>query len=267
MDITTIIGYIAALIIGIVLGLIGSGGSILAVPVFVYLLSINPVTATAYSLFVVGVSSGVGAIQHFKKGNVAIKTALLFGFPALVAVYLTRRYIVPIIPETVFQMGEFTVTKNVFLMVLFAVLMVGAALSMIVSNKKRVIVVVKETITYNYPLIFLEGIVIGFLTGLVGAGGGFLIIPALVFFANLPIRKAIATSLLIIAIKSGIGFLGDVQNLEIAWMFLLVFTALSVVGIFIGVRWNGKVNSEKLQKGFGWFVLAIAIAILIKEFQ
>ncbi len=267
MESTTIIGYAAALIIGIVLGLIGGGGSILTVPVFVYLLSMNPVTATAYSLFVVGVSAFVGAIQNFRKGAVDIKTALLFASPALVGVYTTRRYIVPIIPETVFEINDYVIDKGLFIMLLFALLMMGAAFSMIISKKKKPIATNTAPTKKNYLLIFVEGIIIGVLTGLAGAGGGFLIIPALVLLVKLPMKKAIATSLLIIAIKSGVGFLGDVQNLTIDWPFLLSFTGVSIIGIFIGVRLNSKVDSDKLKKGFGWFVLLIALIIIGREFQ
>ena len=267
MEVSQIIGYGAALCIGIVLGLVGSGGSILTVPVFVYLMSLNPVTATAYSLFVVGISALVGAFKSFKEGNIAYRTAFVFALPALVAVYITRRYIVPMIPETVIEINSWELSKDFFIMVLFAALMLGAGISMIVSRRKNRNAVKNGKQKYNYPLIIIEGIFIGFLTGLVGAGGGFLIIPALVLLAKLPMKKAIATSLLIIAIKSIIGFLGDIQNLEIDWPFLLAFTMVSVLGIFIGLRWNSRIASEKLKKGFGWFVLLVAIFILIKEFQ
>lgn len=263
MELTSILGFIGALLIGIVLGLIGGGGSILTVPVLVYLLSINPVTATAYSLFVVGVSALVGAVRNMQKGLVDFKTAIVFAVPAFIAVYSTRKFIVPAIPDELFQVGHFMVTKNIGIMVFFAIIMVVAAISMMKS--KRGDVAEDSEVSYNYPLIIVEGVVVGLLTGIVGAGGGFLIIPALVLLAKLPMKKAVATSLLIIAIKSLIGFIGDVENLEIDWSFLLSFTAVSVVGIFLGIFLNKFIDGKKLKKGFGWFVLLMGIYIIGKE--
>jgi uncharacterized membrane protein YfcA len=260
-----ILAYIAALIIGVVLGLIGGGGSILTVPVLVYLLHINPVVATAYSLFVVGVSSLVGAIQNFRKGLVDIKTGVIFAIPALITVYLTRKIIVPAIPETLFSIDTFIITKDIGIMVFFAIIMLLASISMIVKKKKGKINQKEEKIKYNYPLIVIEGLVIGLLTGIVGAGGGFLIIPALVLLAKLPMKKAVATSMLIIAAKSHVGIIGDVENMEIEWSFLLTFTFLSVIGIFIGIHFGKFINDKKLQVFFGWFVLLMAIYIISKE--
>lgn len=245
------------------LGLIGGGGSILTVPVFVYLLSVNPVTATAYSLFVVGVSALVGAFRNFQKGLVDFRMAFVFSIPAFIAVYLTRKFLVPAIPDQLFSIGEFMVTKDIGIMVFFAILMLVAAISMMRKNTKTP---KNESLAaFNYPLIIVEGLVVGVLTGLVGAGGGFLIIPALVLLAKLPMKKAVATSLLIIAVKSLIGFIGDIENMSIDWTFLLMFTGVSVVGIFIGVGLNKYIDGEKLKKGFGFFVLLMAVFILIRE--
>lgn len=265
MELMEILGYIGALLIGVVLGLIGGGGSILTVPVFVYIFAINPVTATAYSLFVVGVSALVGALQNIRKGLVDFKTAIVFAIPAFIAVYITRRFIVPAIPETLFELGEHTITKDIAIMVFFALIMLVAAYSMIFN--KRPEPEAGAAIQYNYPLIVVEGFVIGILTGIVGAGGGFLIIPALVLLAKLPMKMAVATSLLIIAIKSLIGFIGDVETMAMDWNFLLVFTLLSVFGIFVGVWLNRFIDGKKLKKAFGWFVLVMAIYILAKEFM
>jgi uncharacterized membrane protein YfcA len=265
MEVLEILGLIAALFIGLVLGLIGGGGSILTVPVLVYLMYINPVTATAYSLFIVGFAALVGAFQNMKKGLVDYRTALVFSIPAFIAVYLTRKFIVPAIPENLFTIGDYLLTKNVGIMVFFAIIMVLAAFSMIWSNSKEV--VEQKKVNYNYPLIIIEGFVIGVLTGVVGAGGGFLIIPALVILAKLPMKKAVATSLLIIAVKSLIGFIGDVENLEIDWKFLSSFTGLSVIGIFIGTWFSTFIDGKKLKKGFGWFVLLMGVYIIIREFS
>lgn len=263
MEISEVLGYAGALAIGIVLGLIGGGGSILTVPVFVYLMHINPITATAYSLFVVGVSALVGAINNLRKGLVSFRTAIVFAVPAFIAVYTTRKYVVPAIPDHLFTIGKFMMTKEVGIMIFFAIIMLLASLSMIKNTKKNI--EQKTKIQYNYPLILIEGAVVGFLTGIVGAGGGFLIIPALVLLAKLPMKKAVATSLLIIAIKSLIGFIGDVENLEIEWNFLLIFTAISIIGIFIGMYMSNYIEGKKLEKGFGWFVLVIGIYIIVKE--
>lgn len=265
MEIIEIFGYIGAVIVGFVLGLIGGGGSILTVPILVYLFGLNPIIATAYSLFVVGVTSIIGAIQNLKKGFVDIKTAIVFAIPAFIAVYLTRLYVIPNIPDIVFSIGDFEVTNATFIMVLFAIIMLLAGLSMIKTKKDSSQVKEESSPQYNYPLIAAEGIIVGVLTGLVGAGGGFLIIPALVLLVKLPMKKAVGTSLLIIAAKSLIGFLGDVSNLEIDWKFLLIFTCLSILGIIIGVYTSKFISGKKLKKSFGYFTLLMAVYILYKE--
>lgn len=264
------IGYAASLIIGIALGLIGGGGSILTVPVLVYLFGVNPVEATAYSLFIVGATSLVGTWPKYKSGEVNLKTALIFGAPSIVAVYLTRAWLVPAIPQNLFNIGSFAFTKPLLIMVLFAVLMVFAAFSMILQKKcnpndpncqeKE-----EQPPSFNYPLILLEGIVVGTLTGLVGAGGGFLIIPALVLLSKLPMKQAVGTSLLIIAAKSLIGFTGDLQQLTVNWPLLLSVTALAILGIFVGNKWSKNISPVRLKKTFGWFVLIMGIYILWKE--
>lgn len=263
MELIEILGFVGALLIGVVLGLIGGGGSILTVPVFVYILGIEPVLATGYSLFVVGSVSLVGAIRNAQKGMVDFKTGIVFAIPAFISVYATRKFIVPAIPEKLFSIGGFEVTKSVAIMVFFALIMLVAAYFMIKGRKDEGNE--QEDVKYNYPLIIIEGIVVGLLTGIVGAGGGFLIIPALVLLAKLPMKKAVATSLMIIAIKSLIGFIGDAQNIEVEWTFLLSFTGVAVVGIFLGLYLNKFIDGKKLKKGFGWFVLLMGVYIVIKE--
>jgi uncharacterized membrane protein YfcA len=258
-----IIGYIASLLIGVSLGLIGGGGSILTVPVLVYLFGVNPVLATAYSLFIVGATSLVGTYPKYKGGEVNFKTALIFGIPSIISVFATRAFIVPAIPIEVFTIGDFVITKSLLMMMLFAILMVFASVSMIRDKKQKTEEPVKQQ--FNYPMIMLEGTVVGLLTGLVGAGGGFLIIPALVLFSKLPMKQAIGTSLLIIAAKSLIGFTGDLGKQTMDWTLLLTVTGLAIVGIFIGNALSKKVSAGSLKKGFGWFVLIMGIYIIVKE--
>ena len=265
MEITELLGYVGALMVGVVLGLIGGGGSILTVPVLVYLFALNPIVATGYSLFVVGTSALVGAFRNMKKKFIDFKTAFIFATPAFIAVFLTRRFIIPAIPENLYPFGNFILTKNIAIMVFFAIVMLAASITMITNKNPELEIGAK--VSYNYPLIILQGIFLGFVTGAVGAGGGFLIIPALVLLAKLPMKKAVATSLLIIAINSLIGFTGDIATLNIDWTFLLLFTTISIVGIFIGIRLNTFIDGKKLKKGFGWFVLLMGIYIIFKEFS
>lgn len=264
MDIVTIIGFAAAIIIGVSLGLIGGGGSILTVPVLVYILDVDPVLATAYSLFVVGSTSLVGAGTFMKKGLVNYKTAIVFAIPSFIAVFLTRKFLVPWLPDPLFTLGETVITKNVGIMVFFALIMLAASISMI-TGKKCKDCDENEELKFNYPVIALEGSVVGVITGIVGAGGGFLIIPALVLLARLPMKMAVGTSLLIIAAKSLIGFLGDISTQTIDWKMLLIFTGLSIIGIFIGSALSKKINEKILKTGFGWFVLVMGIYIIGKE--
>lgn len=264
MSTTEILGFIASIFIGVSLGLIGGGGSILTLPVLVYLLGINPVVATAYSLFVVGTTSLVGAGNFMRKQLVNYRAALVFALPSFVAVFLTRKYLIPAIPDSLFTVGSFEVTKNIGIMVFFALIMLAASYSMISSGGSKDDESEGE-LKFNYPMIALEGAVVGVLTGIVGAGGGFLIIPALVLLARLPMKMAVGTSLLIIAAKSLIGFMGDISNLDVDWTFLIEFTAFSVVGIFIGTYLSKFIDGDKLKKAFGWFVLVMGIYIITKE--
>lgn len=264
MEIIDILGYFGALLIGLVLGLIGGGGSILTVPVLVYLFSINPVTATAYSLFVVGTSSLVGAGRNIQKKRIGFRTALAFAIPAVISVFSTRKFIVPAIPAEILHLNNFVITKEIGIMIFFAVLMLVASISMIIDREK-LLESRKEDAGPWYGLLVPLGFLTGLITGLVGAGGGFIIIPILVLLAGLPMKKAVGTSLFIIALNSLIGFLGDLGHQKIDWPFLLTFTALAVLGIFVGVYLNRFVDGKKLKKGFGWFVLVMGIYILWKE--
>jgi len=263
-----IIGYVASVFIGISLGLIGGGGSILTVPVLVYLFGISAELSTAYSLFIVGTTALVGGIRNATLGNVNYKTAVVFTIPAFIAVYATRAFLVPAIPNEIMTIGSFVLTKDIAIMVFFALVMLAASVSMIRNKRKDGEEEAAEVEPqFNVPAIIAEGAVVGVLTGIVGAGGGFLIIPALVLFAKIPMKKAVGTSLLIIAAKSLIGFIGDVQrpDLEIDWTLLLSVTAIAVVGIFIGIYLFKFIDGKKLKKGFGWFVLLMAVYIIAKQ--
>ncbi len=261
-----ILGYISALVIGISLGLIGGGGSILAVPVLAYLFLLDAKYATAYSLFVVGFSALVGGIKQHLKGFVDWRTAIVFGIPAMIGVTVVRKFVVPMLPDVLFTIDEFEFTRRMAMFGLFAALMIPAAFSMLKKRKVDKDDENKE-VKYNYPLILAEGLIVGGITGLIGAGGGFLIIPALVILANVKMKVAVGTSLVIIAFKSLLGFfLGDALTLEIDWMLLTTFTAASLVGIFIGSYLSNFIDGDKLKKGFGYFIFVMAVFIFYMEF-
>lgn len=254
-------GYIAAIFIGLILGVLGGGGSILSIPILVYLFGIDPVLASAYSLFIVGMTSLVGAIPKYKSQLVNFRSAFLFGIPSIVTIFITRKWIVPALPDIIWTTQYFIITKRILLLGIFALLMILAAIKMLWSKDP----IPSSSFKVRTTLLMIQGLLIGFLTGLVGAGGGFLIIPALVLLTRLPFKTAIGTSLFIIAINSLSGFLGDVLSHTIDWIFLLKITALAIVGIFIGNALSKKISATKLRKGFAWFVLISGTWILLKE--
>ncbi|MDC1491771.1 sulfite exporter TauE/SafE family protein [Flavobacteriaceae bacterium] len=264
MDLTIVFGYIGALFVGITLGLIGSGGSILSLPIFVYLFGLNPVLASAYSLFTVGLTSLIGSIKNIKLKLIDVNTVLYFSFSAAISVYITRKYLIDLIPDEIISLGWLTITKEKFLMLFFAVLIYFAGIAMI-KKRKDTSQNQRRKSKYDKALILLEGSVVGFITGLVGAGGGFIIIPVLVLFSKLNMKNAIATSLVIISIKSLIGFIGDIENLDIDWLFLIKFSLISIIGIFIGQAIGLKIDGSKLKKGFGYFIIIIASLVIVKE--
>ncbi len=258
-------GYIFATLIGLSLGLIGGGGSVLTVPVLVYIMGISPVLSTSYSLFIVGVTALIGTLQYATNKLVDYKTGLLFGIPSIVAVYCTRRFLLPILPDPIMSIGDFILNKQVFIMGLFALLMILASISMILPTKE------KDTNkhlsgSWFYISVIVEGVIVGGLTGLVGAGGGFLIIPALVIFAGLPMKLAVGTSLMIIALKSLIGFTGDLGHYTLNWNLLILFSVFAAIGMFLGTYLSKKISGAKLKPAFGWFVLIMGVFILINEF-
>ena len=263
MELNSIFGYLSAVLVGITLGLIGSGGSILSVPILVYIMGVEPILATAYSLFIVGTTALFGGFQKAKQKLVDFRKVVLFGIPTILSVFITRKIIVPRIPEILFSTSVFTLHKSVFIMIIFAIVMIFASIRMI---KPLQIEIQEGEGKLNYAKIFIQGVLIGLVAGFVGAGGGFLIIPALLFLAKTPMKMAVGTSLFIVAAQSLIGFLGDLrpeQNLN--WNLLITFTICSIIGVFIGSYLSKKIEGEKLKTGFGWFVLAMGIYIILKE--
>ncbi len=262
-----IFGYFASILIGISLGMLGSGGSILTVPVLVYLMNINPLLATTSSLFIVGSTSLIGGLRAYSVGLVNFRAITEFGIPSIFSIFITRHYVLPALPNHLFSIGSIQVSTDMFLMVIFAILMLAASFTMIFNSNEPTTkdeFVEKNRHNKVFPLVIL-GILIGFITGLLGAGGGFLIIPTLTLFLKLPMKKAVGTSLLIIAINSLFGFLFSLKQFEYNWTILIVFTVLSIVGIFIGSRFADKIPGASLKKGFGWFVLIMGIYIIINE--
>ncbi|SEL54450.1 sulfite exporter TauE/SafE family protein [Parapedobacter koreensis] len=258
------IAYSSALVIGLIIGLTGSGGALLAIPSFVYLFHINPLLATTYSLFMVSTTSFIGVASKWKAQLVDWPMVWVFGMPSVVSLYLTRKWLLPLIPDPVVRIGDFSLEKPVGVLLLFATLMLGAGISM-VRRKSSTHAAAPKPLAKTLPLFLLEGIIIGSLGGLVGNGGGFLIIPALIFLGNLSVQKAMGTTLFIVATNTFIGFLGSLPNPAIEWPFLLTFTALATLGLSLGLIASNKVSGPQLQKGFGWLVISMAVFILLQE--
>lgn len=260
-DIYQIIGYTGAFFVGLVLGLLGSGGSILALPIMVVCFGIQPVKATAYSLFIIGTTALIGTFQNLKNKLVDPKTAGLFGVPAVAAIIFTRLKVLPALPPTIHIGKQLVFEKNIFIMILFSILMILASIPMIRG--------VKERAGAKRPrpgILMAFGALVGFISGMVGAGGGFLIIPALSIFMKIPIKSAIATSIMVVSINSIAGFMAELSRpgIYLDWTFLLTFTAIAAAGLFTGLFLNRKMNADKLKRGFGFFVLGIGLFMLIK---
>ncbi|MGB3851122.1 MAG: sulfite exporter TauE/SafE family protein [Tunicatimonas sp.] len=256
-----VLGYIALFVVGLVLGTLGGGGSILSVPILVYLFSVDTVMASAYSLFIVGTTSLVGTWLKHNAQLVNLRTGVIFGVPSLLSIFCTRRWFVPALPDVIFQTESLLLTKRALILGVFAILMILASVA-IIRKKDRSHLVGEQ---HPSALLILVGLFTGFLTGLVGAGGGFLIIPALVYFTDIPFKSAVGTTLLIITVNSLMGFMGDVMNYAINWHFLLSITSLAIVGIIVGTRSLVSLPTNILQKAFGWFVMCMGTWILFRE--
>ncbi|GEN76277.1 sulfite exporter TauE/SafE family protein [Chryseobacterium hagamense] len=258
-------GYFASVLIGISLGLIGGGGSILTVPVLVYLFGLNALAATEYSLFIVGISSLAGSVSYLKNGWVNLKTAFIFGIPSVISIFITRNYMLPLIPDEVFSIGHLIVTKEILLLSIFAALMITASWKMIRKPKEDPAESGDRQKHYTM-MIAGQGLMVGVLTGLVGAGGGFMIIPALVNLLKTPMKVAIGTSLIIISFNSLIGFFSTMHHAAIDWKLLSTISSIAVFGIIIGSQLSKSIDGNKLKPAFGWFTLMMGIYIIIREF-
>jgi uncharacterized membrane protein YfcA len=258
-----VMGYLAAVLIGISLSLVGGGGSMLTLPVMVYLFSVQPPLATSYSLFVVGSASFVGACNNYNKGLVNIRIALLFGASSITTVFIVRKFMVPVIPQTISTFGSYTITESLLIMVLLAILMLLASVLMIIHKDQPDGADTQNS--FSFYRLWLYGVAVGLITGLLGIGGGFLIIPALVLLVGLQIKEAIGTSLFIIALNSFIGFLGDTGHFSIDWVFLLKITCIAIAGIFIGYFFFFRIQGHQLRRAFGWVLLLMSGYIIVKE--
>ena len=246
-----ILGYALAGLIGLSLGLMGGGGSILTVPIFVYVLSFDPKLAIAMSLPVVGVTSLVGAIGHWRAGNVELKAAAMFGVVAMVAAYVGARL-------AVFLTGAVQLS-------LLAIIMLAAAISMFMNARRSPSVVSGTDRPASFKLLLPVALCVGLVTGLVGVGGGFLIVPALVLLGRISMKQAVGTSLLVIAMNCASGFVGYAGRVDIPWRFVLGFTAVAVVGILVGAQLVKYVSQRVLKQAFSVFLIVMGTVILVQN--
>ena len=256
-------GFLCAVIMGFTLGLLGGGGSILSVPIFIYVYSYSPIEATSLSLFVVSLTAFIGFLRHLKAGNVEVKQGLLFAIPSLISVFAVRYFIIPALPDVILNLQGFSLTKDLLVLLSFAGVMLYAGFKMIKGRKEIKLENTKDVSVLNF---ILKGSFIGAVTGFVGAGGGFLIVPTLHLMFKMPIRVAMGTSLMVIALNSSIGFISSSRLLStIPWSFLLGFSVFSVFGLFIGIFMNSRTDPKKLKKIFGVFVILMAVFIIFKR--
>ncbi|WP_407404750.1 sulfite exporter TauE/SafE family protein [Chryseobacterium sp.] len=256
-----IIGFALTLFIGLLIGMFGGGGSILSVPVLVYLFAIPTTLSTTYSLALVSITSLIAAIPNVINKKLSFSRIVMFGIPSMIALYTVRAFLLPVIPNE-FEILHTVVHKNNLMMVFFSVLMLLSGLYMVLNKKSNPDV---ENRTYSFGALIMAGLLEGSITGMVGAGGGFIIVPVLMIFGKLNLKQAVGNSLLIIGIKSLIGFLGSQDLLDLDIYYLVKMIIISLVGMFFGIYLSTKVDSKQLKPLFGYFVVAMGIFILIKE--
>jgi len=263
-----IAGFIAFLGIGLILGLIGGGGSILGVPVLVYVMCYSADVATSYSLFIVGLTSLIGALSYLRKGEISAEAIIQFALASMISVFCVRKFVMPAIPEH-FTLAGILVSKHTLIMIVFSILILFSSYSMIKKRKPNNMREVRwdefSRSPLGLPFLILLGVAVGFITGFVGAGGGFIIVPVLIFFLRLRFKKAIGTSLCIIAINSLVGFTGNFGNQHIEWGFLLSISAVCATGILLGSLLSNKISGQSLKPAFGWFTLIVGVSVLIKD--
>ena len=263
-----IVGIALFLVIGLILGLIGGGGSLLGVPVLVYVMGVAPELATTYSLFIVGITALVGAVSYLRKGEISAEAILQFALASVITVFCMRRLVMPAIPSE-FELLGVTCDKQLVIMIVFALLILSASYSMLISRKPNRINDIKWNEFMRTPLgapfVVVLGILIGIITGFVGAGGGFIIVPVLMIFLKLNFKKAIGTSLSIVAMNSIVGFAGSLGHQTLNWNFLLIISTVCGLGILLGSLVSTKISSQKLKPAFGWFTLCVGILVLTKE--
>ncbi|MFT5170319.1 MAG: putative membrane protein YfcA [Candidatus Marinamargulisbacteria bacterium] len=263
-----LIGFSLAIVMGLILGLLGGGGSILTVPILVYFFGVSAVMATGYSLLVVGLTSLVGAARYYKDDLIDFRIAFLFSVPSMVGVFISRKFLLPALPDAV-SLFSSTVTKDQFIMGIFALLVLAISGFMFKAKevdrsieKERPALSKKS----DFAIIIVGAFLMACLTGFVGAGGGFMIVPALMLLANVPLRKAIATSLVIISFKSLAGFVGDLsEGLPFDWHFLSIFIGITMIGVFLGAVLNKRIPAPILRKGFAYFVFVMGLFIVVNE--
>lgn len=257
-----ILGLLLAILVGVTLGMIGSGGSILTVPILVYILGVNPVLATTYSLLIIGTTSFVGAVKGVQNKTVDFNKILYFGLPSMVTVFTVRSFILPLVPEEIVFAG-YTFHQDNVLMVLFAAIMTFSAIPMIRGRK-----VVDSSMKGGESIFYvaIQGVLVGLITGVVGAGGGFLIIPVLINSFGMSVKRAVSTSLMLITINSIIGLLGDMDKFpSFDWQLIIAYIILSIIGLFIGFKISSRIDNSVLKRGFGIGILSVSIVILILE--
>lgn len=263
-----ILGYASFLVIGLILGLIGGGGSLLCVPVLKYMMGMEAGLATTYSLFIVGMTALVGAGSYVKKGEVSVEAILNFAIASSITAFCMRKFIMPSMPNQ-FYLAEYEIQKHTLIMVVFALLILSASYSMIITRKPNRVKDVKwnefTKTPLGIPFVIVLGVLIGIITGFVGAGGGFIIVPVLMIFMRLNFKKAIGTSLCVVALNSIIGFVGNIGHQSLDWKFLIIISLICGLGILLGSLLSNKISSKKLKPAFGWFILCVGVFILIKE--